>query len=84
MKTQTTETPAQILVTDRAGNSHNVLAAHRLDSFRVLVLRDWHSKSTPFVVHTFNEHDGGFHHGHYCETRERAETVFAGIVEGSK
>lgn len=68
--------PASITVTDRVGNSYTVLAAHRIDSFRVLVIRAWHG-AMPFVVHTFNESDGGFHHGHYCETLARAEQVFA-------
>jgi hypothetical protein len=77
MKQNPTMTAAQITVTDRAGNSYEVLAAHRLDSFRVRVLREWHSQYAPFVVHTFNENDGGFHHGHYCESLERAEEVFA-------
>lgn len=65
-----------VTVTDRAGNSHAVLAAKRKDSFRVTVLREWHSAQTPFVVHTFNESDGGFHHGHYCATLARAQEVF--------
>lgn len=63
-------------VTDRSGNSHRVIAAQRKDAFRVLVIRAWHSASTPFVVHTFNESDGGFHHGHYCNTLERATEIF--------
>ena len=65
-----------ITVTDNAGHSHPVIAAKRIDSFRVLVVRDWVSSYNPYVVHTFNEQDGGFHHGHYCETLERAMEVF--------
>lgn len=67
--------PAQITVTDRAGNSHEVIAAKRLDSYRVRVIREWKG-GREFVVHTFNEGDGGFHHGHYCETLERAQGIF--------
>lgn len=77
MKTQTLPSAAAITISDRAGNSHQVLAARRLDSFRVLVIREWSSQQAPFVVHTFNEQDGGFHHGHYCETLKRAAVVFA-------
>lgn len=65
-----------VTVTDREGNSHVVIAAKRKDSYRVTVLREWHSLSSPYVVHTFNESDGGFHHGHYCATLERAQEVF--------
>jgi hypothetical protein len=82
MKNQTTEASAPtITVTDRAGNSHAVLSAHRIDSYRVRVLREWHSSLAPYVVHTFNEMDGGFHHGHYCASLDRALEVFA---EGCK
>lgn len=65
-----------VFVTDSQGNAHAVLAAKRKDHFRVIVLREWASAQTPFVVHTFNEQDGGFHHGHYCATLERAREVF--------
>ena len=65
-----------ITVTDNAGHSHPVIAAKRIDSFRVLVVRDWVSSYNPYVVHTFNEQDGGFHHGHYCDSLERAMEVF--------
>lgn len=68
--------PSTVTVTDRNRNTHEVLAARRIDHFRVLVIRNWHSQYTPFVVHVFNEQDGGFHHGHYCETLERANEVF--------
>jgi hypothetical protein len=46
------------------------------------VIREWASKHTPFVVHTFNESDGGFHHGHYCATLDRAFEVFNAIKVG--
>lgn len=74
---------ASLTVSDRQGNSHPVIAAKRIDSFRVLVVREWHG-CQPFVVHTFNEQDGGFHHGHYCESLARAMAVFdmkaAGVI----
>ena len=69
---KTTKSPS---VTDHAGNTHAVLAAKRIDSFRVLVIHETHG-CQPFVVHTFNEQDGGFHCGHYCETLARALEVF--------
>jgi hypothetical protein len=31
----------------------------------------------PFAVHFFNEQDGGFHMGSYCEDRAEAEDVYA-------
>lgn len=65
-----------VFVTDCKGNAHPVIAAKRKDSFRVIVLREWASAQTPFVVHTFNEQDGGFHHGHYCNTLARAREIF--------
>lgn len=65
----------QITVTDSRGSSHPVLAAKRIDSFRVLVVREWKA-GREWVVHTFNEQDGGFHHGHYVESMERAMEVF--------
>ncbi len=68
-------TTSQITVTDRAGNAHSVLAARRIDSFRVRVLREW-KDGREFVVHMFNEADGGFHFGHYCATLERAQEIF--------
>ena len=74
MKTQKNS----LTVTDQNGNSHPVIMAKRKDYFRVIVLREWNSKFTPYVVHTFNEQDGGFHHGHYCESITRATEVFNG------
>ncbi len=65
----------KITVTDSRGNSHPVLAAKRLDSFRVLCVREW-KPGREWVVHTFNEQDGGFHNGHYCDTEARAMEVF--------
>ncbi len=65
-----------ISVSDSKGQAHSVISAKRIDSFRVLVLREWYAKQTPFVVHTFNEQDGGFHNGHYCESLTRALEVF--------
>lgn len=67
--------PASVSVSDVNGVTHTVLAAKRIDYFRVLVVRDWPGYM-PFVVHTFNEQDGGFHHGHYCESLERAMEIF--------
>lgn len=69
--------PNQITVTDQNGNSHPVLAAKRISSFRSVVVSHWHSQYSPFVVHTFNEADGGFHFGHYCATLADAFAVFA-------
>lgn len=71
-------TPAHspaVRVSDARGNSHVVIAAKRIDSFRVLVIHTNMSKME-YVVHTFNEQDGGFHNGHYCETLVRAYEVF--------
>lgn len=65
-----------LTVTGADGIPHPVIAAKRKDSFCVIVLREWASAQTPFVVHTFNEQDGGFHHGHYCGTLARAREVF--------
>ena len=64
-----------LTVTDVRGNTHVVLAARRIDSFRWLVIHET-SGCQPFVVHSFNEQDGGFHCGHYCETYARAVEVF--------
>lgn len=70
-----------ITVTDNKGKAHNVIAARRIDSFRVLVVRNWSSAGVTHVVHTFNEQDGGFHHGHYCDGIDRAMTVFVAALE---
>lgn len=64
-----------ITVKDLAGNSHAVLAAYEIDSFRTLVIREWKA-GKEWVVHTFNTSDGGFHHGHYCDSLTRATEVF--------
>lgn len=69
-----------IQVTDNAGNSHPVIAATRIDSFRVRVVREWDNVNTPFVVHTFNEQDGGFHHGRYCADFMRAMECFDNLT----
>lgn len=70
---------AAVRVSDAKGNSHVVIAAKRIDSFRVLVIRDWpRSDRVEYVVHTFNEQDGGFHNGHYCDTLTRAFEIFDG------
>ena len=82
MKTKAAQPLAQITVTDHAGNSHPVIAARRIDHFRVRVLRPWRD-GREFVVHTFNEQDGGFHHGHYCDTLEAATEVFNGQAVAS-
>jgi len=67
-----------VTVSDAKGNFHSVIAAKRIDSFRVLVIhKATHTSRAEFVVHTFNEQDGGFHHGHYCDTLERANEIFA-------
>ena len=72
------KTIPSLSVTDANGVSHVVLAAKRIDSFRVLVIRDWSLRTdrAEYVVHTFNEQDGGFHNGHYCDTLARAFEVF--------
>jgi hypothetical protein len=31
----------------------------------------------PYAIHFFNEQDGGFHMGSYCEDRKEAEDVYA-------
>lgn len=69
-------TPSSLTVTDARGNAHTVLAAKRFSSYLVLVVHSWPSRSTPYVVHTFNEQDGGFGHGHYCDSLARALEVF--------
>lgn len=67
-----------ITVTDTRGKSHPVLSACRIDSFRILVIRETGTPLSPFVVHTFNQQDGGFHNGHYCDSLNRARQVFTG------
>ena len=57
------------------GLRHEVIAAKRIDSFHVLVVREW-KPGKEWVVHTFSEQDGGFHNGHYCESLTRAMEVF--------
>lgn len=69
--------PSLLTVTDHKGNSYPVLSAKRISPICVLVVREWHAKQTPYVVHTFNAADGGFHNGHYCESLARANEVFA-------
>ena len=66
---------ASVQVIDRQGHTHSVLAAKRIDSFRVLVVREW-KVGREWVVHTFNEQDGGFHNGHYCDSLSHAMEVF--------
>ena len=36
-----------------------------------------HDVTRPFAIHFFNEQDGGFHMGSYCENRAEAEDVYA-------
>ena len=71
-----------ITVSDLRGKSYPVLAARRIDSFRVLVVREWQSSGVTHAVHTFNEQDGGFRHGHYVEGIDRAMAVFVAALIG--
>lgn len=77
MSNPTNSLPA-VRVSDAKGVSHVVIAAKRIDSFRVFVIHDWSVRTdrVEYAVHTFNEQDGGFHHGHYCDTLARAYEVF--------